>query len=76
MERTTRIMNVTSGIVMLVAGIYVQFAFSEVLAVHTRVAICIAALIHVLVCIVISYPSERGKAVWGELSVNQRRVTE
>ena len=52
MEKVTRALEVTSAIVILITGIYVQFAFSEILGPVTRLTVGLLATVYVVVRLV------------------------
>ncbi len=48
MERATRAMNMASGVIVLLSGLYIEYSFSSVLAIEIRAVIGVLATLYAL----------------------------
>lgn len=48
MERATRAMNMASGVIVLLSGLYIEYSFSSVLSIETRAVIGVLATLYAL----------------------------
>lgn len=51
-ERATRAMNLASGVVVLVCGIYIDYSFADLLSIETRAVIGFLASLYAMVRVV------------------------
>ncbi|MCK4460832.1 MAG: hypothetical protein KAW46_03455 [candidate division Zixibacteria bacterium] len=48
MEKATRAMNLASGVIVLLSGLYIEYSFSSVLSIETRAVIGVLATLYAL----------------------------